>query len=303
MANPADIPLDQLHHYAAATLSAFLVVFMAGNLAAIGLELDFRDALAPLRDSRFILVVLVLNWVLCPAFAWFLGWIIPMEQPYSIGLQLIGLAPAAPFLPMAVRRAGGDLAYAAAFLLIGAIGTVLFMPLALRLVAPDLNVAAWTVAKPLLVLLLVPLAAGLAIRTSAPQVAALLHRIVKPLADMATIAMFAAVVIVYFDGFVGAIGSYAIGTQLLFAVGVTAGSYALSVGLKPRQRSVVGLGVCTRNLGASFAPLLVASADSRTTVMVAMGVPINLIVTFTAAHWFQMQTMRAERRLMRGSVE
>jgi hypothetical protein len=40
--------------------------------------------------------------------------------------------------------------------------------------------------------------------------------------------MLAAIVVVYFGGFVGAVGNYAIGTQLLSAVAVTIGSYALS---------------------------------------------------------------------------
>jgi ACR3 family arsenite efflux pump ArsB len=120
--------LDQLHQHGAAVLPALLVIFMAGNLAAIGLELDLREALAPLRDRRFIFVVLVWNCQLCPSYAGLLAWAIPMAQPYAIGLELIGLAPAASFLPMAVRKAGGDLAYAAAFLLIGGAGTVLLMP-------------------------------------------------------------------------------------------------------------------------------------------------------------------------------
>lgn len=293
--------MDQLHHHAAAMLPVSLVIFMAGNLAAIGLELDLREALAPLRDRRFILVVLVWNCLLCPSFAWLLARVIPMAQPYAIGLELIGLAPAAPFLPMAVRKAGGDLAYAAAFLLIGAAGTVLLMPLALPLFAPGLNVDAWTIARPLVTLLLVPLAAGLAIGASAPGFAKPLQWGVKLLTGVATLAMLACIVIVYFDGFIGAIGSYAIAAQLLFAVGVTAGAYGLGVGLQPRQRSVVSLGVCTRNLGAAFAPLLAASPDPRTTVMVALGVPVTLVVTFVAASWFQAQAGRSERHLQRGA--
>ena len=70
-----------------AALPALLIIFMAGNLAAIGLELDFREALAPLRNRRFILVVLVWNCLLCPGFAWLLAWVIPMAPPYAIGLD------------------------------------------------------------------------------------------------------------------------------------------------------------------------------------------------------------------------
>jgi BASS family bile acid:Na+ symporter len=292
--------VDQLHHHATVALPALLGVFMAGNLAALGIELDLRKALAPLRDTRFMLIVLAWNCLLCPGFAWLLVWVIPIEQPYAIGLQLIGLAPAAPFLPMAVRKAGGDLAYAAAFLLIGAAGTVLLMPFALPLIAPGLTADAWTIARPLMALLLAPLVTGLAIRTLAPGFAQWLRGGVKFLSNVATLAMLACIVIVYFDGFVGAIGSYAIAAELLFAVGATVGAYGLSKGLQPTQRSVISLGVCTRNLGAAFAPLLTTTPHPHIAVMVALDVPITLAVTLAAAYLFRMQTARSERCLARG---
>jgi len=55
-------------------------------------------------------------------------------------------------------------------------------------------------------MLLVSLAAGLAIRASAPGLAKPFQSGVKPLSGVATLAMLACIVIVYFDGFVGAIG-------------------------------------------------------------------------------------------------
>jgi predicted Na+-dependent transporter len=287
--------LDQLHDFAAVALPALIFVFMAGNLVSIGLELNLRTALAPLRNRRFVLVVLAWNWLLCPGFAWLLAWAIPMAQPYAIGLQLIGMVPAAPFLPMMVRRAGGDLAYAAAFMLIATIGTVGFIPLALPIVAPGLVVDIWLIARPLIVLLLVPQVVGMSIKAWLPALAVRIQRPVKLLAEGATFALLVTIGILYFDGFIGAIGSYAIGTQFLFSIGVTVGSFALGVGLKPEQRCVISLGVCTRNLGAALAPLLAVSADPRTTVMVALGVPVTLIVTFVAARWFEGRASQARR--------
>jgi predicted Na+-dependent transporter len=279
--------LDQLQHCATVLLPALLVIFMAGNLTAVGLELDVRATLAPLRDRRFVLVALACNCLLCPAAAWLIARIFPMAPAYAIGLQLIGLAPAAPFLPMAVRRAGGELAYAAAFMLIGAVGTVILMPIVLPLVAPGLAIDAWTIAKPLVVLLVAPLAGGLAIRASAPPVAARLQRPVRALSEIATLAMLVCAVVVYFDGFVEAINSYAVVTQLLFAVGTTGGAYGFSAGLAPGKRIALSLGVCSRNLGAAFAPLLTANTDARAQVMAALAVPITLIVTFAAAQLFR----------------
>lgn len=272
---------------ASAALPVFIVAFMVCNLAAIGLELEVRAALAPLANLRFVTVVMLLDWLLGPAFAWALATAMPIAEPYALGLILIGLAPAAPFLPMMVRRAGGDLAYAACFMMIAAVGTVIFMPIMLPILAPGLAVSAWTVARPLILLLLVPLVAGLVVRARAPVFAKYSHRVVKRLADAATVAMLAAIVVLYRRGFVDAIGSYAIAAQLVYAIGATVGSYRLSAGLTLEQRSVVSLGACTRNLGAALAPLLAVAADPRTTVMIALGVPITLLVTALAARWFQ----------------
>jgi len=279
--------VPSLLSFAAAALPVCIIAFMVCNLAATGLELEFRAAVAPLGNLRFVVVVMLLDWVLGPAFAWALSRVVPMAEPYALGLNLIGLAPAAPFLPMMVRRAGGDLAYAACFMLIAAVGTVIFMPVMLPILEPGLAVSAWDIARPLILLLLVPLAIGLAVRAWAPVFAGHLHRAVKRLGDAATLAMLAAIAILYWRGFVDAIGSYAIAAQLIYAIGTMVGSYRLSGSLTPEQRSVVSLGACTRNLGAALAPLLAVAADPRTMVMIALGVPITLLVTAVAARWFQ----------------
>ena len=275
--------MDWIEPLARAALPGCLVVFMAGNFAAIGLELDLGQAVAALRNPRFVAIVLVWDWLLCPGFAWALAWLVPMAEPYAIGLMLIGMAPAAPFLPIMSRIAGGDLAYTAAFLLIGALGAVVFMPLALPLLAPHLDVRPWTVARPLVLLLALPFALGLGLRAFVPPVAARLKPWVKLLASAATVLLLVVIVILYRQGFIAAVGSYAIGTQLLFAVGITVAAHAMGRSLRREQRVVVSLGVCTRNLGAAFAPLMAVSGDPRTTVMVAMGVPITLLVSYLAA--------------------
>jgi BASS family bile acid:Na+ symporter len=275
--------MSSLLQVAAAALPAFIVAFMVANLAAIGLELEIRAAMAPLRDLRFVVLVLILDCITGPGFAVALAWIMPMAEPYALGLVLIGLAPAAPFLPMMVRRAGGDLAYAAGFMLISAVATVVFMPIALPILEPALGVSAWTVAQPLILLLLLPFAAGLAFRTWAPSIAVRLVRTVKRVGDASTVAMVALIGILYWRGFVDAIGSFAIASQLIYVVGTTVISYMLGRGLPRERRSVVSLGAGTRNLGAALAPLLAVTSDPRATVMIALGIPITLLVTAVAA--------------------
>ena len=279
---------------AEAVLKVSVIVFMIGNLLAVGLETNLRAALAPLRDLRFVAMATLLDCLFCPALAWLLSWLLPVAPSYATGLLLIGLTPAAPFLPMMVRRAGGDLAYTAAFMVIAAIATVLLMPLAVPLIVPGL-VDPWTVAKPLLMLLFLPMAAGIAVKTVAPLVAVRLLKVVRPVGSAATVLLLVAIGVRYFEGFVEAVGSYAIAAQLIYAVGLVLGTYALSAGMPASQRSVLSLGACSHNLGAALAPLLVTPPDSRAMVMVALAVPITLGVTYQAAGWLSNRAKREYR--------
>jgi len=277
--------MEQILGAADIAIRLSVVGFMVANLMAIGLETDARAALAPLADLRFLATVMVVDWLFGPALAIGIVRALPMAEPYEIGLLLIAMAPAAPFLPMMVRKAGGDLAYTAAFMLVAAVGTVILMPLGVPLIVPGLSVDPWAVARPLIILLLLPMAAGMTLRSVSHKAAEQLLRLVRPLAGVATLVLLVAIAFRYFEGFVGAIGSFAIAAQLLYAVGLVAGGYLLAWAAPPAQRSVVSLGACTRNLGAALAPLLVTDPDPRTTVMVALGVPITLLVTFLAAGW------------------
>jgi len=72
---------------------------MVGNLLELGLRLDLNKAMAGLRDVRFVTLSLLWAFVLCPALAYVLGVVLPLSEPYAMGLLLLGLAPCAPLLP------------------------------------------------------------------------------------------------------------------------------------------------------------------------------------------------------------
>lgn len=53
------------------------------------------------------------------------------------------------------------------------------------------------------------------------------------------------------------------------------------------RRSVLALGMCTRNVGAAMVPLFSAAAvDQSAMIMVVLGVPMQLIFSLLAARWF-----------------
>lgn len=261
-----------------------LVVFMAGSLLEMGLRLPARDALAGLRAPLFLGYGLLFGFVVGPALALLVARVLPLEEPYAIGLVLLGLTPCAPFLPAMARRARGDEAAVPAMMLLAAIGTVALLPFAVPAISEDLTADPVAVARPLLLFVLLPLAVGIAVRTVAPGLALAVQPAVRAVAAVATVATLALCLVIYGADLVSTVGTYAIAAQVLFLVAITVAAYALSPGLARDRRAVLALGLSTRNVGAALAPLFGAAAiDDRAVVMVVLAVPIQILVALTAA--------------------
>ena len=264
-----------------------VVIFTVANLAAMGLELNLREAMNALRNLKFVALIVVWSWVIGPAFTYLITKILPLAEPYAIGLLLACAAPCAPFYPVVVRKAKGDVAFAAALLLLTAVGTVLVMPLMLPLMIKGLTVSAWAIAKPLLTLVLTPLAIGIAIKVYAEKAADKLFPVVKKIAGIFTLLVLVFVLVLYGKKMLDSMGSFAIAAQLLFLSGMAAVSYLVGFGLKQDQRSIMALGMGTRNIAAVFAVLMaIPKPDARLVVMVVLVVPLSVIVAFVAATVF-----------------
>ena len=268
-------------------LKVTLVIFMVGNLLDMGLRLRMNEALRGLRDTRFVVASLVWGFVVLPAFAYAIAVIVPMARPFAIGLTLLGMAPCAPFLPPMVERARGDIGYAAAFMLLASVVTVIYMPLMVPLLAGDLAASAWTIAKPLVLFLLVPLAIGLGLQHRSAALAAKLHPAVKKGTAIDTLLMLVLCAVVYGKEFLELVGSHAIGAQIVFFAAATVLPYVLTLGIARSPRIVLSLGMATRNLGAAFAPLFaIHGVDNRAIVMVAFGVLMQASFSFAAATFY-----------------
>lgn len=264
-----------------------LVLFMASSLLEMGLGLKLRDSVAGLRNARFVGHALLFGFGFGPLLAWSLIRLLPLEAPHALGLMLLGLTPCAPFLPLMVRRARGDMTHVPAIMLLGAVGTVILLPAAAPLLVPGLSVDAWTIARPLLVLVLLPLAAGMAIFHVAPAWAGAIHPVASRVAGLAAILLLGLCAILYGPAFLALVGTFAIGAQLVFLGVMTAASYRFSIGLGLAQRSVLSLGLCTRNVGAAIAPLFAdAAVDERAIVLLASAVPVQILVALLAARIF-----------------
>jgi bile acid:Na+ symporter, BASS family len=261
-----------------------LAVFMAGSLLEMGLRLSLRDAPRGLRSLRFGGLGLAWSFILCPVLAWGISRVMPLEAPYALGLVLLGMAPCAPFVPMLVDRAKGDLGFTAAFMLLAAVGTVVCMPFTVPLLTKGLSASAWAIAKPLLIVILLPMAIGVVIRRQADAFATRLLPFAKKLAGIFGLLWIIVCLIIYGKALLGVVGSFAVASELLFFGVIFLGTYFLGFGLPYEQKIVLSIGVTTRNLGACLTPLLsVPDMDQRATLMIVLAVPLMVIVSLLGA--------------------
>jgi len=264
-----------------------VLIFMIGNLVDLGLKINLKEAFRGLRDVRFVVLSLLWMFVLCPALAYVLPMIIPLTPGYTVGLLLLAMAPCAPLLPMMTEKARGDLNYSATAILLAALGTVIYMPIMVPLMVKGLTVSAWAVAKPLVFLVLIPLVIGVIIQNRWASFASRIEPFVKKFTGLDTLIMLILVIILYGKGFIGSIGTYAIGTQVIFFGLIAVASYAIGFGMPPRQKSVMTLAITTRNCGSALAPLFVAKGvDPTAIVMVTLGIPMMMLTSMISARVF-----------------
>jgi BASS family bile acid:Na+ symporter len=224
--------------------------------------------------------------------------IFPLEQPYALGMILLGITPCAPFLPMMVDRAKGNLELTAAFMLLVSVFIVLYMPFAVPYLTEGLTVSSWTIAKPLLILVIMPMVIGILTRHFTPKLAFKIQPAVKKITFVFTIIMVLLIVIIYGKSLISSAGSFFLAAQLTFFIIVSITTYVFSFGLKREEKVVLTLGMITRNLGAALAPLYaIAAIDERAIIMVVLAVPLQLIFAALAARRFRRHAQRDKTNL------
>jgi predicted Na+-dependent transporter len=261
-----------------------LLAFLLSSMLAVGLSLTPRAILAPLSNARLVLTALALNFLLAPAFALALTKVIPLERPHAIGLLLLSGAAGAPFLPKLVQDAHCDLGVAVALMALLTVVTTLFMPFALPFILPDLQASPWSIARPLLIFILIPLAVGMLMQGQGSLV--LVRTILVKLANISGLVLIILLVALYFRDLLGIVGSGAIAASVIFIAGLFAAGYLLG-GSQIATKGALGLATAARNIGAALVPASQNFSDSKIMLMVVCCTIVTLLMLVPTAAWLQ----------------
>jgi bile acid:Na+ symporter, BASS family len=273
-----------------ATFSPLVFIFTVSNLAAMGLQVKMPEVIAALRNKKSLTLIFVWGWVLGPAFGYLITRVLPLEEPYVVVVLLASLAPCAPFLQQMVGKARGDMGFAGALIPLVAVGTVVLMPLMAPLLIKGLTISTWALATPLLLTILLPLVIGATIRHYAGTGATKIFPAVKGLALLSTLLTIVWCLVIYGRGMLNTAGEFALLSMTLFMVGMGLITYRFGFGMKQNQRSVMALGMGTRNVAAVLAAALaIPNADPRIVVMVVMWTLWSVVLAAIGSKVFAKQ--------------
>ncbi len=263
-----------------------VLAFLISSMLAMGLTLTLRAMIAPLRDRRLVLLALGLNFVVAPGYAWLVTFVIPPDHQHAIGLLLLGGAAGAPFLPKVVQAARGDVALAAALMGLLTLGTIVFLPVALPLMIGGFHADAWSIAQPLLLFIVLPMAVGMFLKSRAAALAARAAPLFGIIGNITLVLFFALLIALNLRALLGILGSFVVVAALLYFSGLFFISWLLG-GVKPEARGALALATTGRNFGAALAPAANSFHDPKITTMILVGAIVCVVVSFGAARWLR----------------
>ena len=259
-----------------------VLVFLVSSMSGIGLSLSLQQVVAPLRNTRLVLFALVANFIIAPALALGIGRLLRLDEPFALGLLLLGLAAGAPFMPKIVAVAKGDLALAVGLMVLLMVGTTVLLPVALPQLVEGAQVNPWKIARFLIFLLLLPLVAGLVVKARLESAAARLRPVLERVSTVSLLMMLALILAINFKGVLRIFGTGAILAAILFAV-LSALAGWLFGGRNAAQRAVLGLGTGLRNIPAALIVSTQNFKDPNVSVMVIVTTLVGILLLVPAA--------------------
>jgi len=262
---------------------------LAALLFGVGLRLDARHVLEPLRMGWRLWWIAAANFALVPALA--CGLVLAFHVPLApaVAILLLAASPFAPVVPVFARLARGDLGIAAGltafFPFLSAFLTPLVCGLTLRALpgTGELRFDAWMVLAALTITITLPLLAGVAFRRLWPTRSRTLIRPIDTVGEISGALSLAFVTFIEVESIVTT------GWRPLLAMGVLSEislllGYALAGGGAAR-RQVIALGTANRNIALAILVALSLPGTEVVAAVVACGLLLIFLGLGHVAWW------------------
>jgi predicted Na+-dependent transporter len=228
-----------------------LLVFVIGSMASMGLSLKMKQIIAPLKNTKLVILALVINFILVPIVAYVITLVLPLDESLRIGLILLATAAGAPFLPKLAEVAKGNVAFSVGLMVMLMVVTIIYLPIVLPLLLGGVEVSPWDIAQSLIVMMLIPLAAGLFINARYEEAAAKMRPTFGQASNIAILVLTVLGLVLNFSDMIGLVGSFGILAAIIFILASLGIGYLLG-GSESDIKNVMGLGTGQRNISAAL---------------------------------------------------
>ena len=254
-----------------------MLSFVVTSMLAMGSGLTVSQISAPLRNARLVVLALLANFVLMPLVALALTKVLWLDEPFGVGLLLLGCAAGAPFLPKLAELAKGNLAFAVGAMVLLMVVTVGYLPIVLPLLLPGVTVDPWNIARSLVLLMLLPLAAGLALKMRYEDLARRVKPVLDLISNISLILLVLLITAANIDKVLQVFGTRGILAGLLF-IALGFGIGWLLGGSDGDTRRVMALGTSQRNIAAALVVASQSFSDPKVVVIVIVVAIVGLII-------------------------
>ena len=254
-----------------------MLSFVVSSMLAMGAGLTVPQIVEPLRNTQLVVLALLANFVVMPLGALALAKLLWLDEPFRVGLLLLGCAAGAPFLPKLAEFAKGNLAFAVGAMVLLMVVTVGYLPIVLPLLLPGVTVDPWQIARSLLLLMLFPLVMGLALKAYYGDLAARVKPALDWISNVSLILLVSLITAANIDKVLQVFGTRGILAGLLF-IALGLGTGWLLGGPNAETKRVMALGTGQRNIAAALVVASQSFSDPKVVVMVIVVAIVGLIV-------------------------
>ena len=267
-----------------------VLVFVVSSMLAMGAGLTLGQIITPLHNRRVIVLALLGNFVLMPLGAVILSTVLRLDQPLGVDLLLLGTAAGAPFLPKLAEIAKGNLAFAVGLMVLLMVVTIGYQPLVLPLLLQGVSVNPMKIARSLVLLMLLPLGFGLALKARYEKAAAHVKPVLDRVSSLSLVLLVLLISVANIRNVLDVFGTRGILAGIIFIVLGFGIGWFLG-GPEADTRRVLALGTGQRNIAAALVIGSQSFDDPKVVVMVIVVAIIGLLIL--------MPLCRASRSLPR----
>src|SRR5262249_26931144 len=165
-------------------------------------------------------------------------------------------------------------------------------PIVLPLLLQGVTVNPGSIARSLILLMLIPLAVGLALRAWHPPGAARVRAFVAPVSSISMIFVVALTTAGHFRSMMSTLGSFGILAALIFVAICFGIGWALG-GPGVDTRGVLSLGTAQRNTAAALVVAGQNFSDAKVVVMITVVMIVSFAMLMPLARWLSCRSQQA----------